>query len=535
MVSSVSGKQEQGDNIMYQFGYFLIRNAQVHPERLAFVCLGKQYTWSELNREVNKLANSMKAIGIGKGDRVAYMMRNCAEAFLTFLATQKLGACAAPINTHFLSGEISRIMDVIDCTAVVFQSDFSDTIHEAQNIYGKCKYSIVFGEAGPGEYDLTKLLEEGSEEEAQENLTADDESIIIFTSGTTGTSKAALRTQSMNREYGLMLAIENDNYHRPEVALTHAPFFHTASLSILIKMMALCGTYVLVNKVDPEFIFSQIEEYHVTQMLMVPPLLYMRLYESMIWKERDVSSVREAQFTGGKCSVDYVNKICEMFPNARLRPSYGSTETCAPCSAVLPREMLLEHQELITTVGRINANCELKIVDEQGNEVPIGEVGEAIVRSPMLFKGYIKNPELNKKVLVDGWFHTEDLMKRDANGFYWLVDRKKDMVKTGGENVYAQEVEDVLRNHPSIFDCAIIGVEDERFGEAVAAAIIINEGMSLTDAELIEYCRKMLPSYKKPRYVAYVKELPHNVTGKIQKSVLRDHAAELFRPVEGLK
>ena len=152
----------------------------------------------------------------------------------------------------------------------------------------------------------------------------------------------------------------------------------------------------------------------------------------------------------------------------------------------------------------------------------------------MLFKGYIKNEELNKKVFENGWFHTEDLMTRDSDGFYYLVDRKKDMIKTGGENVYAQEVEDILRNHPAIFDCALIGVEDARFGEAVAAAIVLNPGDSLSDEELIAYCRKTLPSYKKPRYVAFVYQLPHNVTGKIQKSVLREQANELFRPIKGL-
>lgn len=508
----------------------------MYPDRLAFVFKDKRYTWSELNREVNRLANSFSSIGLKKGDRVAYMFANCAEVILVFLATQKLGATALPINTHFLSGEISRIMDVVDCKAAVYEQRFSDTIHAAATAYGKLEHMIVLGEPKSDELNLTQLMDNPDCHEAQVDLKADDESVIILTSGTTGTSKAVLRTQSMMREYGLMLAIENDNSHKPEVALTHCPFFHTACLSILVKMLALCGTFVLVDKVDPEFIFSQIEQYHVTMMLMVPPLLYMRLYESGLWKKCDTSTLREAQFTGGKCSMDYVHKIFTMFPNGKLRPSYGSTEICASCSAVLSREEFERRSELCKTVGRINANCEMKLVDADGNEVPVGEIGEGLVRSPAVFRGYIKNDELNARVLEpDGWFHTEDLLRRDEEGFYYLVDRKKDMIKTGGENVYAQEVEDVLRNHPSIFDCALIGVEDARFGEAVAAAIVLNPGASLTDEELISYCRANLPSYKKPRYVAYVDELPHNVTGKIQKSVLRENADKLFRPITGLK
>ena len=440
---------------MFQFEHFLIRNAQMYPDRLAFVYKDKSYTWSELNRAVNRLANSFTSIGLGKGDRVAYMFGNCAEVVLVFLATQKIGATAMPINTHFLSGEISRIMDVVDCKAVAYEARFSDTIHAAQAAYGKLSRMIVLGEPRADELDLASLIHGADDHEAQGALAAD-------------------------------------------------------------------------------FIFDQIEKYHVTMMLMVPPLLYMRLYDSGLWKKYDTSSLREAQFTGGKCSMDYVHKIFTMFPNCKLRPSYGSTEVCASCSAVLSREEFERRPELCKTVGRINANCEMKLVDNDGKEVPVGEVGEGLVRSPAVFRGYIKNEELNARVLRDGWFHTEDLLRRDEEGFYYLVDRKKDMIKTGGENVYAQEVEDVLRNHPSIFDCALIGVDDDRFGEAVAAAIVLNPGCTLSDEELIAYCRANLPSYKKPRYVAFVDELPHNVTGKIQKSVLRENADKLFRPVRGL-
>ncbi len=519
---------------MYQFGQFLMRNARVHPERLAFVCNDRELTWKELNQKVNQLANSFTSMGIGKGDRIAYMFRNCVETVLVFLATQKIGATATAINVRFLADEIARVMDVVDCKAVVFDTEYADTIHEAARRYGNIKYLIASGTVADGEYDLAKLIAEGSETEAQIPLSENDESIIIFTSGTTGTSKAALRTQGMMREYALMLAIENDNCHRPEVALTSSPFFHTASLSILVKMLVLCGTYILVGRTEPELILPLVEKYGVTMMLMVPPMLYIRLYNSMLWKEYETSTLREAQFTGGKCSLDYVDKICTMFPNARIRPSYGSTETCAPCSVVLSKEQIHADPNLCKTVGRLNVNCELRLVDDEGNDVPDGVAGEALARSPMVFKGYIKNEELNTKVLVDGWFHTEDMMMRDTNGFYYLVDRKKDMIKTGGENVFAQEVEDILREHPSIFDCAIIGVEDPIFEEAVAAAIVLESGAALSDEELIRYCKERLPSYKKPRYVAFVEDLPHNITGKIQKSVLRDQAKTLFRHIRGL-
>lgn len=518
---------------MYQFGYYLIRNASMNPNQLAFSCYGKEYTWKELNMEANRVANSLKALGVRKGDRVGYMFRNCAETVLTFLATQKIGATAMPVNTHFLSEEIARIMKVTDCKAMLFAPDFTETIHKAASLYGGIDLFVTLGEpVVEGDHSFSELYG-GSIQEAQADLEERDESIIIFTSGTTGTSKAVVRSQKNMREYGQMLAIENDNSHHTEVALTHCPFFHTACLSILVKMMALCGTFVMVNKVDSGYIFDQIEKYQVTQMLAVPPLIYLRLYDSHLWQGRSLECLREAQFTGGKCSQDYIMKICEMFPNAKLRASYGSTETCAPCSMVVSKEELLAYPERITSVGHINANCELKIVDSSMKEVAVGEVGEAVVRSPMLFGGYLKNDALNRRVFTDGWFHTEDLMRVDENGYYYLVDRIKDMIKSGGENVYAQEVEDVLRSHPAIVDCAVIGVPDPKFEEAVAAAIVLEKGAALSDKELLAYCRNMLPSYKKPRYVAFMTEIPHNVTGKVQKSILRQHP-EQFRLIQGL-
>ena len=199
------------------------------PDQLAFSCYGREYTWKELNLEANRVANSLTSLGVKKGDRVAYMFRNCAETVLCFLATQKIGATALAINTHFLSGEISRIMDVTDCKAVLFDADFSETIRKAAAAYGKLGLIVTTDKPENGEHLFSELLC-GSVEEAQVDLTDEDESVIILTSGTTGTSKAAVRTQKMMREYGLMLAIENDNSHRPEIALTHCPFFHTACL-----------------------------------------------------------------------------------------------------------------------------------------------------------------------------------------------------------------------------------------------------------------------------------------------------------------
>lgn len=365
------------------------------------------------------------------------------------------------------------------------------------------------------------------------DLNDSDESQAILTSGTTGTAKIVIKNQRMTRDYALKLALENENAFEPEVLMTCCPLFHTGGMSQILRAAALGGTLVILEKLNASDVFSHIEKYKVTQTLLIPPLLYMRLAaDKEALARHDLTSVRMAQYTGGKCSTEFVDTIFDMFPNCRVRSTYGSTETGSPICMIASRDDIKEHPELTISVGVPGPMYEVRIVRPDGTDCDVNEVGELLVRSSILFDGYWKNEELSNRVLVDGWFHTEDLLKRDENGFYYLVDRMKDMVKSGGENVYAQEVEDVLRNHPSIFDCAIIGVDDERFGEAVAAAIVLNEGMSITDSELTAFCKKHLPSYKKPRYVAFVDALPHNVTGKIQKSVLRENAMSLFRPVD---
>ena len=513
---------------MNQVGYFLIRNAQAFPDRVALIFQDQKVTWQELNMVANRLANSMKKLGIKKGDRITYMFPNCLEILYIWYATQKIGATAVPLNTHLLPDEIIRTIQQADSHTLLYHENYKDKMPEVKEKTDLAHVICCGSTIGAGEQDLKVLLEEGAGEEAQVPMKGTDESLLLFTSGTTGISKGVIRSQQVIRDYALMMALENDNSHRTEILLTHCPLFHTAGMSLVMKMAALSGTLVLQNKLNYRDVLRQIEEYKVTQILLIPPLLYMNFSEVDQWKNYDLSSVKEAQFSGGKCTLEYAKGIFEVFPECSIRVSWGSTETCSPTSAVLTRSQIQEDPERIHCVGKQNALVELRLVNEAGEDVAQGEVGEAIVRSPMVFEGYLNCPELSEKAFRDGWFYTEDLMKKDEEGYYYLMDRKRDIIKTGGENVYAQEVERVLCEHEAIRECAVIAVADHRFGEAVAAAIVLNPGAVLTEEEITEYCKNKMPSYKKPRYIAFLSDLPRNSIGKLQKSVLREKSKEIF-------
>ena len=517
---------------MYQFGYFLVRNASCYPNRDALIFKDCKLTYRELNLASNRLANSFLSLGLAKGDRVAYLYRNSVEWILIWYATQKIGVTAVPLNIQLLTPELASIVNAAECKMLLYNEEFAEKVQPMPELCSSLSIIVCQGNDIPeGQYNWDDLYHHSNADEAQVPLSGKDESIILFTSGTTGVSKGVLRTQQMVRDHALMLAIENNNSHVPEILLTHCPLFHAGGLLCLLKMAALCGTLILVDKVEPKFIMEMIERHRATQILMIPPILFQRFTRCENWPQYDLSSVREALCTGGKNSLAYAMTMFELFPNCRIRPSWGSTEICSATGAQLSKSQVLNNPNLVNSVGKLNSMVEIRLIDDKKQDVPDGTVGEAIVRSSMVFRGYLNQPEAAGQSPRDGWFHTEDLLKRDADGYYYLVDRMKDVVKTGGETVYAQEVEAVLQRHPAILDCAIVGIPDERFGEAVAAAIVLAPGQQVTAAEILTFSKQHLPSYKKPRYWAMMDQLPVNSIGKLQKSVLRENADQLFQKI----
>lgn len=517
-----------------QVGYFLESNATRCPDDMALCFESRRYTWAELNCEANRLARGLARRGVRKGDCVAYLMRNCSELVILWWALQKLGAVAQPVNTFLHADEIVRMLRLSRCRMLAYQDSeaFDSRIDAVAEALPALDFACVAPKGAlPRGVDFSELFVGDGALNYREDIGEDDGSLLLFTSGTTGVSKGVMRSQRVIRDYALMMAIENENATNHEVMVTACPLFHTAGMSLLMKMAALRGTFALADGFDARHMLELVERFQATQILLVPPSLYLKMREANDGSF-DLGSVREAQCSGGRMSSGALAAMHELFPRASFKFSWGSTETCAPTSATIPYEEFVRRPELCGTIGRLNSMVEMKLVDEEGREVPPGETGEALVRSSMVFAGYLGDDEKTRRAFDgDGWFKTGDMLRRDEEGYYYLMDRKADMIKTGGENVYAQEVERVVLNYPGVAECAVIGVPDEYYVEAVAAVIVPEDGEGVDEEGLVNFCRAHMPSYKKPRYVAYVEELPRNSLGKLQKSILRALPSETFRPI----
>lgn len=504
-------------------GHLLTRNATVYPDRIAIVSEGLELTYSELNKRTNRIGNNLTALGVKKGDRVSYLFRNCVQAVEIFFAAQKIGAVAVPLNFRAMAPEIQYCITYTDSSVLIYDDQFSELINSIKDKIPCVKTFIKNCETVPdGELKYAPIAEQGSAEEPDVEINNDtDISRILFTSGTTGMPKGVVHTHRGVRDTAFLLATGDDNLVH-ETLVTHCPLFHTSGQQLLTKIFAGGGTFVVVDRFDADYLLSLIEKYKATQVLLLPPVIYMRLLEADNRSKYDLSSVREAQASGGNFSEKYVNAVFELFPNCKIiRYSWGMTEIGTGVGWGYTREELSENPDLMKSVGKPCPLMEVRLVDDNDVDVPLGAVGEGIVRGTAVMEGYYRLPEVTAKTMRGGWLHSGDLFRKDENGFYYMVDRAKDMIKQGGENVFAQEVESVLLSCPDIISAAVIGVPDDRWGEAVAAAVVLQPGSTLSDVDIIKFCRQTLPGYKAPKYFLFMDALPVNSIGKIQKNELR--------------
>lgn len=486
------------------------------PHKTALIYGENSYTYDELNRYVNRLSHGLLAKGIKKGDKVALMMKNSDQFIITFYAILKAGGVAVPINFRLAVPEVDYILKDSDSVMVLFDDEYLELIQQSteDNTLIKNKVSVGTNKLD-GQIFINELIT-SDETNPQVELTDTDDCEILYTSGTTGLPKGALFDHQRIFFVGVnMMALMTVNTN--DVLLHTAPLFHSAELNLfMVPGIFLGSTHVVHKDFHPVETFKAIEEHKISIFFGVPTM-YNFLLQVPNRNEYDLSSVKRCGYGAAPMSVSLIKKSMELFGHQQFYNLAGLTEG-GPGGVALTPEY---HLDKIGAAGIAIPHTEARVVDENGNNVEVGKIGEFLIRGETIMKEYYKKPEETQKAVRDGWLYTGDLATIDEDGYITLVDRKKDMIIAGGENVYSTEVENVIYSHPQILEVAVIGIPDEVWGETVAAIIVPKKGEELNHDELAEFCRQSLGGYKVPRVFYEIDQLPRNASGKVLKYQLR--------------
>ncbi len=501
-----------------------------HPGRTAVVCGEDHRSYAATNARINRICALLRQRGVRAGDRVAYLLPNCATLIEVYYAIQKLGAIAVPLNVRSIAPELEHFLTTAEASVLLFAGQYADVVAAVQGRVPGVTLQLCIDGATAWAEDLRPLLVGVSEAEPELFRDAQAVSRIQFTGGSTGAPKAAERTHRADLvEFEGVYGSNRLYADEAKVVLIQCPLEHHGGHSWYGSALSVGATLVLCSSFDPEVILAQIERHRVSYMILLPPTTYARLMSLPGIDEVDLSSVRLVQSSAGGTSPEIVAEVYRHFPNAVMNYGWGQTETGLGSSLVLTREMVQERSPRLASIGTAMPLIELKVVDEDGAEVAPGVVGECVAYSEALMRGYHNAPELTAAgFTADGWWRTGDLMARDSDGYLYLKGRKRELVKSGGENVFVGEVEGVLREHPAVLDAMVFGQDDPVLGEAVAAAVELRPGFTLTLSQVQAFCRERLASYKKPRSLTVLDSLGRDFSGKLRRDevIRRCHDAQ---------
>ena len=471
---------------------------------------GRQFTFAEFDAAVNRTAALLASQAVQKGDVVSLLMPNSAEYVIAYFACWKLGALAGPVNSLLKPHELVYIISNSEAKVLLVHSEFLPTIEAIRTDLPDLRAVITFDnelrathEIGPGQ-DLPET-----------NVSQDDEAIIIYTSGTTGKPKGCLLTHG-NVIANARQIVEWLNFTEHDRLLTIMPLFHMNAVSVTTMSALYSGGSTVVSlKFSASRFWELISSYRITSFGSVATMLSILLatYPDGVPAGLETDRLRFAMCGSAPVPAEVLRRFEETF-NCLVIEGYGLSESTCRSTFNPPDE-----RRRAGSCGLPIGN-EMKVVDEDDREVGEGALGEIVLRGENILKGYYKNPEATAKAFRNGWFHTGDIGYRDPDGFFYIVDRKSDMIIRGGENIYPREIDEVLYQHPSVSAAAAIGVTDPLYGEEVAAFIVLKDGASTTEDEVITFCRQRLADYKCPKTVRFVKEIPKGPTGKLLKREL---------------
>lgn len=496
---------------------WLYKRAELSPHKLAVVddVHGERLTYLELNRRADILAAFLyHELGLHEGERLAILAQNRLEHLDSLFAAQKLGAILVPLNFRLSASELTYILQDSSPRILLYDAEMAETIQTIRGQVG-IEHFISLGGKVEGDGSFEQILSQAVTRELPSLLRSlESPWLILYTGGTTGFPKGALLSQRMVTWNAVNTTV-SWGLNSADMAPIFTPFFHTGGLNVLTTpLIHLGATIILTGAFEPARAIKVIAEEKASIVFMVPTMYQMIIQESS-FATTDWQSVRFCISGGAPCPPT----VYEAFWAKGLvfKQGYGLTEAGPNCFFLNPSDM----QHKSGSVGKPIFHSEIKIVDDDNHDAGTNQVGELVIRGNHLYSGYWHNEEATQAAFLDGWFHTGDLARRDEEGYYYIVDRKKDMIISGGENIYPVEVEAVLYSHPDVLEAAVIGIPHDKWGEVPKAYLVLRPEAHLTVEEVIAYCRTRLAGYKVPKVVEFRTSLPHSAAGKLLKRNLK--------------
>ncbi len=505
-------------------GKLLSKAAMTYAEKPALIHGPKQLSYEQFDARVNRLANGLGRLGLVKGDNVAILQYNCPETLESLFACFKAGFGSVPINFRLHPKEFAYIIDHSEAKAVIVTPEFNESIVEIRDRLPRVKHLITVLGANERLMDYEKLIAVESDRFDEVDTGLDDLAWLFYTSGTTGNPKGAMLTHRVILRMTMNFYADISPLSPSDVILHAAPLSHGSGLYALPAIGKGATNVILESKsFDAELVFGAIERYRISSMWAAPTMIKLMI-DSEACDRYDHSSLKSLIYGGGPMYAEDLKRAMQKLGPCLVQ-LFGQGESPMTITYLPPWDHVLEgtpeQAARLSSAGIQRTDVEVKIFGLDDTELPAGQVGEIVTRSYLVMKGYWRNPEASVDTLRNGWLHTGDVGYMDKKGYLFILDRSKDMIVSGGENVYPREIEEILMRHPAVREVAVIGVPDDRWGESIKAIVVLAPGADATENELIAFCKDNIASYKKPKSVDFVDSLPKNNYGKIVKRDLR--------------